>query len=773
MSTARNADYDPDMALDLGGIVRAIFRSLFWLLPLIVLVCMGTLFVLQFVPSKYKGEARLLIESKESEIPGGSRGVEVERAVLDSEGVASQVQLLKSADLARKVVRKLDLASIEEFNADKSDKLFNRLLIEAGLDRQPLPSTVEERVLKHYYENLAIYRLEDSRVIAVEYSAEDPQLAALVANTILDEYIALQSSAKRETTEVAASSLEPQIAQLEDEVRVAQQAVEDFRAQADLLIGTDNVPLAQSQLAEISSEYSSAQASKAEAQAKADLIRELLNSGGSLETASEVLESPLIQRLRERQVAIQSNIAELSITLLPNHPQLRALNSQLSDYDRQIRSEARKVLQGLENNAKVASQQARALETRLNELKQEAAKSNDDLVRLSELQRVANAKASQLESVMAKFREADTRLRSQVLPADARIISRARVPVEAYTPKVFATTVIAALITFLLGCTLVLMREFLSGRAVRQVSYGGHRGARSSEPPEVVRQWIEEDERRDDRSRRRAPSREGASARDSAFAPTGYGFYSASNYDLSPQRGDRAESHVSDLKPQSEAAQDNGKLSGMAAALKAADEMMAAGPKPTRKKDEYVLPEGHEINGRYVVLSVDEPDVSHAVAFELARSAAMAGRSAVFVEVFPEDIDPDGAPGFSDLVAGEEVFSKVIYRDSKTNAHIIEAGTVPITDEMAKDERFGRALEALAKTHDVVVIDLGAIDGSQASANILGFAEQVIIGASSDEYAQDLSDAAKVLKLNTGNKVDILYQPKKASGRGRGPGYAA
>lgn len=466
MNGARQTVSDDDMAVDLGGLLRTIGRSLGWLLPLTLFVAVAVFLGLQFVAPKYKAEARILIESTDNNFPGGSRGVEEERAVLDSEGVASQVQLLMSADLARRVANKLDLAAIPEFDARGTGTLISNLMSMIGLGGRTTANSTEERVLKHFYENLQIYRLEGSRVIAVDYQAENPVLASRVANAIVDEYLSIQSSAKRATTEQASAALEPQIVELRKEVQAARKAVSDFRARADLLIGADNIPLNQQQLAETSSDYSAAQASKAEAQAKADLIREILNSGGSLESASEVLGSALIQRLRERQVEIQSNIAELSITLLPNHPQLKALQSQQSDYDRQIRNEARRILQGLENDAKVANQQALALEQRLNELKTAAARSNADQARLSELEREANAKAAQLDQLMLSYQEADSRLRAQVLPADARIISSASVPAEPSSPKIVSTTIIAALVTFILGCAFVLMREFLNGNAL-------------------------------------------------------------------------------------------------------------------------------------------------------------------------------------------------------------------------------------------------------------------------------------------------------------------
>ncbi|MFN3498809.1 MAG: hypothetical protein ACK40A_10435, partial [Pannonibacter indicus] len=59
--------YQPqDMALDLGGLLRAIARSLRWLLPLTLIVAALVFAGLQFVPEKFKGEARVLIESADA-----------------------------------------------------------------------------------------------------------------------------------------------------------------------------------------------------------------------------------------------------------------------------------------------------------------------------------------------------------------------------------------------------------------------------------------------------------------------------------------------------------------------------------------------------------------------------------------------------------------------------------------------------------------------------------------------------------------------------------
>lgn len=743
MTATRSTVSSDDMALDLSRLLQAIGSALKWLLPLVVVVAGIFFLALQFVPSKYKSQGKVLIESTDARFPGAARGVEEQRAVLDTEGVASQVQLLTSADLARRVAKTLDLASVPEFGAAEGGSLIDETLAMLGIGKDMSQASAEEKVLKHYYENLQVYRLEGSRVIAVEYSSQDAELSANVANTVLDEYVALQASAKRETTEDAAASMEPQIADLRREVQAARKAVEDFRARNDLLVGTGNITLNQQQLADLSSKYSEAQANKAEAQAKADLIREILKSGGSLDGASDVLNSQLIQRLREQQVAIQSKYAELSITHLSNHPQLKALKSQLTDYDRQIRSEARKVLTGLENDAKVASQQAAALERRLDELKASAARSGADQVRLTELEREANSKAAQLDKLVASFREADMRLRAQALPADARIISRASIPLEPYAPKVIAITIISALVTFVLGSTFVVMREFLAGHVLYPVEDG-----RRPVPQQVEMNRPEPEWGRRPVTTEYSPY---------SFSGTFSGYDRKSSDTEVASRRDTVRPEDTDmgrserLKPARRGMAHDPDIESSRLPEEAAEEMDA------QIEDAAFVREFEDaLDGHVVVLSVDDGAAAEELSFNLARHAAAEGRSVLYLEVFPEQADPDVAPGFADLVAGDVQFAKTIYRDTQSRVHIIEAGQQPIGDELAASKRFRSVLDAVARTYDTIVINLGTIDGTLASARLLGFADLVLVTAADGGYGKELASAANLLAHNTGARVRVV-----------------
>jgi len=751
MSTSGGSERGQDLELDLAGLLRALRASMVWLLPLVALVTGLTFMGLQFVSPKYLGEAKVLIESSDGTYPGAQRGVEESRALLDSEGIASQVQVLLSADLARRVAKQLDLASAFDIDETPSSSLTNDVLSLIGLRRNSAQASVEERVLKKYYKNLDVYLLEGSRVIAIEYLAKDPELAAAVANTIADEYVALQARAKRETTEFAATTLEPQIERLRKQVQDARKSVEDFRARADLLMGTENLTLNQRQLSEISSEQSAAQALEADAQAKAELIRELLRSGGSFEVASDVLNSQLIQRLREQQVALQSRIAELSITLLSNHPQLKALKSQQADYDRLIRAEARKILIGLENDAKVAKQRSNALKARLNELKVAAARTNSDQVRLRELEREANAKAAQLDAMIASYRAADTRLTARSLPADARIISRASVPIEHESPKIGFITTIAALVTFILGCTIVIMREFLSGRVLAPAA------SARAEP-------VLEAEEVPLRAPRPMPS---------AFSST-YGMPHTVAYGGPVQSPPPARAEV--FVDESYEEEEEEELPPVREPRRPR-KSSAPGRKPRLRKREQpaeMVPEPAELpDGRVVVLSLESGELSHRHAFDLVREKSLSGKAALMMEVFPGLEDPSAAAGFSDVVLGDAAFSNVIYRDAESRAHIIENGKSALEFTAGAHARIALVLETIDEIYRDVVIDLGSEGRTSIGELILDSADHVIAVCSERTSDRQVKKALKRLAAATPAPVDIRRLEAVSGRKGARRGAAA
>ncbi|MBX3569205.1 MAG: exopolysaccharide transport family protein [Rhizobiaceae bacterium] len=485
MSQLNSADRDVDV--DLGRLFASLLRDWRRILGAAVAVSLLAFVLSLLATSHYKAETRLLIETRESVFTRPQGDVTDSGQTLDEEGVVSQVELITSTDILKDIARKFDFGSLPEFDAASGLSTFGRLLVIAGLKSDPAEVPAEERVLKAFREKLNVYRVEKSRVIVIEFSSEDPKLAADVPNAIAEAYLAVNRDAKLQSNAAATEWLEPEIKALTGRVRDAEAKVAAYRSESDLLIGDNNTMLATQQLAELSTELSRVRANRAAAEANAESVRQALATGGSLDSFPDVLSSELIQRLRERQVQLRADIADLSTTLLDNHPRIRAMRSQLSDLDRQVTSEAQKVLQGLSNTARSAKLREDQLLADLNRLKAESSRVGEKEVELRALERDAAAQRELLESYLTRYREAASRRDGNYLPADARVFSRAVVPLEPYFPKVVPIVGATFAGSLLLMAIATLLRELFSGRAMRPAAGGRFEPVRQIRMPDPAR----------------------------------------------------------------------------------------------------------------------------------------------------------------------------------------------------------------------------------------------------------------------------------------------
>jgi polysaccharide biosynthesis transport protein len=460
----------PSGDLDLRALGQTLMRKRGLIIAPTMLAAVIAIMAVNLVTPRYKSEARILIDGRENVFlrPNGERNEE--RAALDAEAVTSQVQLLLSRDLALEIIRKNKLAERPEFDPVLQGLApLKSLLALFGIGRDPFSLTPEERVLDAYFDRLTAYAVDKSRVIVVEFQSRDPDLAARVANSIADGYLVLQQNARQDQAKSASQWLSGEIENLRQKVSDAESRVEDFRSKSSLFVGTNNTTLSNQQMGEFNTQLNNARALKSDAESKARLIREMLQSGKPIE-ATEVLNSELMRRLSEQRVTLRAQLAEQSSTLLDNHPRIKELRAQLGDLDRQIRDEASKMSRSLDNDARIAGGRVEGLSASLEQLKKQASSSNGQDVQLRALEREAKAQRDLLESYLAKYREANTRENIDAAPADGRIISRAIVSNTPAYPKKLPIVLIAMLATLLLSTGVIVTGELLRMTAPRAMA---------------------------------------------------------------------------------------------------------------------------------------------------------------------------------------------------------------------------------------------------------------------------------------------------------------
>lgn len=653
---------DTNVDIDLGSLFAAVKRNAIKIILAVLIAGVLAFFLVNLLDEKYRSEARILIDNREPVYTDQQQiGGNPQSAVLDERGVTSQMEILKSNNLVMEVARQLDLASYSEFDTPKSASAIESILIGIGLISNPFDIPAEERILKEFYERLDVYQIAASRVIVIEFSSEDPKLAALVPNAMADAFLRVQSGEKLKDNNVASAWLEPEIERLREGVRQAEAKVAEYRAEKGLLLVGDTDTLNSQQLSDISQELTRVRSERVDADARATTVRRVLESGQDIEAIADVLDSTTVQRLRETEGDVRAQIADLSTTLLDGHPRMQALRAQLIDIQRQLRGEARKVLASLENEASVARLRERELQSSLNSIKANSAQAGGEEVQLRALEREANSQRQLLETYLSRFRESASRANVSAVPPDARIISRAIEPTEAYFPKKLPIIIVAMFATFILSAIWVMLAELFSGRALRpaQPSY------------------------------RADPSidGEGQIAASGAGAPE---YVYGKNGQNLAENAPLAASLISENRQAQN--QDGGAIG---------------------YSIDQVISELAIAKTRFAVCVSPEGDTAVAGSVMLARKLSDLGLRPVLV-----DLTLNGGPsgvtigttritGITNLLCGETTIANTLHPDRQSNAHIMARGNGNIQRAMRAIDRIPMIIEALGQSYDTVIVECG------------------------------------------------------------------
>jgi len=448
---------------DLRGLGRVLWAKKTKIVAITLLAAAAALAVVNTITPRYRSESRLLLESRENvflraeaDKNGGDRNM------LDPEAVTSQTQLVLSRDLAREVIKKEKLANLPEFDPAMGHvSVWKSILGLFGIGRDPGSMSAEERTLESYYDRLNVYAVDKSRVIVVDFDSANPDLASRVANSIAGTYLKMQQAAKQEQTRAAGVWLAGEIANLRTKVAEAEAKVDDYRAKANLFAGANNTPLSTQQLTEINSQIAAARGQKADLEARAKQLREIIRSGKSIES-SDISNSDSMRRLVEQRNTLRSQLAEQSTTLLDQHPRIKELKAQIAEVEREIRNEGERLARQLDNDAQVAGDRIEALTASLDTVKKQVSQASTQDVQLRALERDAKAERDLLESYLAKYREATARDNINAAPPEARIISRASPAIKPSFPKKLPTVLIAAFAAFALSAGFIVTGALLA-----------------------------------------------------------------------------------------------------------------------------------------------------------------------------------------------------------------------------------------------------------------------------------------------------------------------
>ncbi|UTW02445.1 polysaccharide biosynthesis tyrosine autokinase [Amphritea atlantica] len=427
----------------------------------IVITMLATLVVFSMKPV-YRAEATLLIESKNANV------VSIEEVYgLDagnSEYYLTQFEILKSRQLAERVIEKLNLIDNPEFNQKPgfiaatitSAKNLLPLGVEAELSEEEQARIRLQEVTDQFLANLTISPIRKTQLVKISYDSYDSLLSARIANAIGDAYIENNLEARLQLTYKASEWLMERLSGLRDKLKQSEQNLQEYREKEQIVGNDGGFDIANSELDLVASKLVDARRERMALESLNNQIKKVdKRHPENFELIPAVLQHPLVQSLKGSVLQVELKRSELSKRYGAKHPKMQAAQSELENAQRSLHEQVLSIVNGIENEYRLALSAERSLKSAVNNTKQELQSINRKDYRLKELEKEVDANRQLYDTFFTRLSE--TNATGDLQSANARISDPAHPPQSAEKPK---KGLIIAL-TFIVGIMFGTMLSFL------------------------------------------------------------------------------------------------------------------------------------------------------------------------------------------------------------------------------------------------------------------------------------------------------------------------
>ena len=284
-------------------------------------------------PKIYEATCSLVIESTAPQVLEGVKEV-IEMAAATREFYTTQYRIIRSHDIAQRVIDRLGLASDASYfrSVDSSKQADRDLMV--------------ERLLK----KVKVVGVRDSHIANIQVSDMDPERATRIANAFADTYIEQNLDFKLEGARSAGTWLGEQTVDLRKKLEESEMELYKFRKERNLLdVGLDDkMGMTRQNLQSLNTKITDVKAKRIELESIRKLILAAKNNISERESLPEIRDNPVVQKLRENYLDLLKIKADLESRYGEKHPKIETIEHQMASVQRDYAKELDDVLRAFD-----------------------------------------------------------------------------------------------------------------------------------------------------------------------------------------------------------------------------------------------------------------------------------------------------------------------------------------------------------------------------------------------------------------------------------------
>jgi succinoglycan biosynthesis transport protein ExoP len=364
---------------------------------------------------------------------------------MDSEDyIETQAKILQSETLALQTIKSLDLGRYPEFGGSVNSLTF----------AQSGTASKRPAILGAFLGGLSVKRVPNSRLIEVRFEAEDPQLAALVVNTHLQDFIEQNFRSKYDATTQASTWLSAELEELRLKVEKSEDERIAYERKNQIWQIDEKQDITTQKLADLSKTVTDAQTALAEREA---LYRMAVS--GNVDSLPAARDNAVIQDLVKRKSQLDEDYAEAVNQYGPNFPKVQRLAAQQKELDEDLAKQRNLMVETIKTEYDTARSHVAILQEALDRQKAEANDLAEKLVNYHILQHDADSNKQLYDGLLQKLKEAG--ISAGLRSSNIRVVDPALAPTSPSRPQKARNISLAFLVGLVGGVGLAIFREYL------------------------------------------------------------------------------------------------------------------------------------------------------------------------------------------------------------------------------------------------------------------------------------------------------------------------
>ncbi len=455
---------EPDEAEKVPGLVeyaRVIQKRRATILTIAFVVFSIGLFATLKEKPVYRARVLVEIQKENPDIPSLQELFQLES--ISDTYLETQYRILKSENLARRVISDLKLDQLAEFNqpphwwARRSQEASSEPALAAG-ENAPPESTIDNEVLKKFQDRLDVEPLKRSRLVEVSFESNDRNLAAQVVNTLASTYIQQNLESRWQASQKASEWLSQQLMGMKSKLEKSEDDLQQYARDNGLLFletdkGTSENIVTQ-RLRQLQEELTKAQADRYEKQSLYLLVQQ-----GDFSSLPGIFNNKLMQDLTEKLAELQRERSRLSSIFNPDYPQVKEIQNQIDEAQSDLSSERERAAKAITNDYRAAVERENMLLQAFKDQQHDADLIAEKSVQYNILKREADTNKQLYVGLLEKLKE--TGVSTSMKAANIRVIDPAYPPKKPDSPRIPLNLSLAMLLGLSLGIGAAFLQEHL------------------------------------------------------------------------------------------------------------------------------------------------------------------------------------------------------------------------------------------------------------------------------------------------------------------------